>query len=91
MGADGGWDGEINCELGFSRGERGAVEGSWDIVLNFFFMLFALGLTYVYLLSIYVLSKVELVKIAPPFQLVEKTTNLLVNTISFSSFLKLLF
>ena len=26
-----------------------------------------------------ILSKVELVKIAPPFQLVEKTTNLLVN------------
>ena len=25
------------------------------------------------------LSKLELVKIAPPFQLVEKTTNLLVN------------
>ena len=36
-----------------------------------------------------VLSKVELVKIAPPFQLVEKTTNLLVNSHYFiSGFLK---
>ena len=40
-----------------------------------------------------ILSKVELVKIAPPFQLVEKTTNLLVNIHYFiySSFLKLPF
>ena len=36
-----------------------------------------------------ILSKVELVKIAPPFQLVEKTTNLLVNIHYFiSSFFK---
>ena len=29
--------------------------------------------------AFFTLSKVELVKMAPPFQLVEKTTNLLVN------------
>ena len=37
----------------------------------------------------HILSKVELVKIAPPFQVVEKTTNLLVNIHYFiSGFLK---